>query len=141
MDLKLSFLFLDPFPKTGVISANLNEAGNFEEEIAILNWEQIYSQKNSLFTLILYTRMSLSRDTFLGFRLLISFITVLLSMLEKWKIFVWWGNCEIDMELGCFLYFKITFNVLATFPSSKGILSFSTKFIFSGSLTLSERSA
>ena len=43
MDLKLSFLFLDPFPKTGVISANLNEAGNFEEEIAILNWEQIYS--------------------------------------------------------------------------------------------------
>ena len=37
MDLKLSFLFLDPFTKTGVISANLNEAGNFEEEIAILN--------------------------------------------------------------------------------------------------------
>ena len=33
--------YLDP------ISTNLSEAGNFEEEITVLNWEHIYSTKHS----------------------------------------------------------------------------------------------
>ena len=37
----------------GLISANLNEAGNFEKEIVVINWEQIYSAKNSQLNFLL----------------------------------------------------------------------------------------
>ena len=96
--LKSSFLILDLFLKTGVTSVNLNEAGNCEEEMATLNWKQIHSAKIIQFNIKFFTGVSISCVAFLGFRLSISFITVLLSMLEKWKLLICWEKCEMDIN-------------------------------------------
>ena len=56
--LYLSFSCLERTLETGVILANLKEAGKIEEQIASLNWQHIYLAKNSAFSFKLSTGIS-----------------------------------------------------------------------------------
>ena len=53
--------------------------------------------------------ISVSCKALVMVKLLISFKTVFLSMQEKLKLEVWWDECDIDIILGWFLYFKTAF--------------------------------
>ena len=77
--LKLSFWFLELTLKTGVMLANLKEAGKIEEQIASLNWQDICLAKNSAFFFRIFAGMSESCTALVISKFLISFTTALLS--------------------------------------------------------------
>ena len=55
--------------------------------------------------------ISVSSEALVARNLKISFKTAFLSMQEKLKLEAWWNECDIDIILGCFLYFKTAFRV------------------------------
>ena len=55
--------------------------------------------------------ISVSSEVLVARNLKISFKTAFLSMQEKLKLEAWWNECDIDIILGCFLYFKTAFRV------------------------------
>ena len=88
--LQLSFWFLEPTLKTGVILANLKEAGKIEEQIATLNQQHICSVKHSEFSFKTFMGMSESCTDLLIQKFLFSFITV---------FFLSWEKKELDKYL------------------------------------------
>ena len=80
--LQLSFWFLEPTLKTGVILVNLKEAEKIEEQIASLNWQHI-SVKNSAFSFKIFMGMSESCTALLISKFLISFLTVFYRLGEN----------------------------------------------------------
>ena len=81
--LLLSARFLEPTLKTGVIMADLKEAGKTEGQIVLLNWQHNCSAKKSAFFFQIFTGMSESCTTLLISKFLIAFIIVFLSTWEK----------------------------------------------------------
>ena len=66
--------------KTGVILANLKEAGKIEEQIALLNWQYTCSGNNSTFSFKIFTGMSESGTALLISKFSITFITIFVDL-------------------------------------------------------------
>ena len=83
-----------PCLKTSVTFANLKVVGNFDEQIASLNWRHVCSKKNSAFSFKTLTAISASWTVFLALNFLISLRTLFILTYKNLRTFLRNRECR-----------------------------------------------